>query len=49
MILIIDTNIVIAGLLKDGVTRELLIDAPFTLYSPDTVIIEIRKHTRAKF
>ena len=44
MILIIDTNIVFSGMVKDKGTRELLIDSPFTLYSPETMISEIRKH-----
>src|SRR3989344_2950311 len=44
MIFIVDTNIVFAGLLKDSVTREILIDSPFILYAPETMVKEIRKH-----
>ncbi|MBI2110116.1 DNA-binding protein, partial [Candidatus Woesearchaeota archaeon] len=44
MIFIVDTNIVFSGLLKEGDTRDLLIDSPFTLYAPETMIKEIRKH-----
>lgn len=44
MILIVDSNILFAGLLRDSTTRELLIDPPFTLYAPETVVKEIRKY-----
>ena len=44
MIFIIDTNIVFSGMIKDGKTRELLIDSPFILYAPETMISEIRKY-----
>ena len=44
MIFIVDTNIVFSGLLRDSVTRELLIDCPFTLYAPENLILEIRKY-----
>ncbi len=44
MIFIVDTNIVFAGLLKESITRELLIYSPFILYSPETMIKEIRKY-----
>ena len=44
MIFIIDSNIIIAALIKKGKTRELLIDSPFILYSPEIMIKEIRKH-----
>ena len=44
MILIVDTNIIIAALIKEGKTRELLIDSPFLLYAPEMVIGEIQKH-----
>lgn len=44
MILIIDTNIIFAGLLRDSVTRQILIDPPFTLYAPETALKEIRKY-----
>ncbi len=44
MILIIDSNIVFAALLRDGLTRGLLIDSPFTLYAPETMLKEINKY-----
>jgi len=44
MILIVDTNIIFSGLVKDSLTRKLLIDCPFTLYAPDTLISEIRNN-----
>ncbi len=44
MIFIIDVNIVISALIKDGKSRELLIDSPFMLYSPETLIPSIRKY-----
>ena len=43
-VFIIDTNILFSGLLKDSVTRELLIDCPFVLYAPEEIINEIRKY-----
>ncbi len=44
MIFIIDTNIVFSALVKDSDTRKLLIDSSFSLYAPETMIIEIRKY-----
>lgn len=44
MILIIDSNVVFAALLKDSATRGLLIDSPFTFYAPETMLKEIRKY-----
>lgn len=44
MILIVDTNIIFAGLLRNSTTRTLLIDPPFILYAPETAIKEIRKY-----
>ncbi|MBU0530267.1 MAG: PIN domain-containing protein [Candidatus Aenigmatarchaeota archaeon] len=44
MIFIVDTNIVFSGFVRDSVTRELLIDSPFILYTPDTMIKEIIKY-----
>ena len=44
MILVIDTNIVLSGLLKNSKTRELLIAAPFKFIAPDTILSEIRKY-----
>jgi len=44
MILIIDTNIIFAGLLRDSTTRALLIGSPIELFAPETAIKEIRKN-----
>mgnify|MGYP001616924247 CR=1 FL=1 len=44
MILVIDTNILFAALLRDSKTREILIDSPLVLYAPETIIKEIRKY-----
>lgn len=46
MIFIIDTNVVFSALVKGGKTREILINSPFTLYAPETTIIEIRKYEK---
>ena len=44
MILIIDSNILFAALLKDSLTRSILISSPLTLYAPENLITEIRKY-----
>ncbi len=44
MIFIIDVNVVISALIKNGKNRELLIDSPFTLYSPETLMTSLRKY-----
>ncbi len=44
MIFIIDVNVVISALIRNGKSRELLIDSPFILYSPETLIPSIRKY-----
>jgi predicted nucleic acid-binding protein len=44
MKLVVDSNILIAGLLRDGITRGLLMEAPIEFVSPDHVFAEIRKH-----
>ncbi len=44
MIFIVDVNVVISALMKKGKSRELLIDSPFMLYSPETLISSIRKY-----
>jgi len=46
MILVVDTNVVFAGLLKASTTRELLIDSQFIMYSPESMLKEIRKYER---
>ena len=44
MILIVDSNIVISSLIRDSTTRSILINTPFILYAPETMINEIRKY-----
>jgi predicted nucleic acid-binding protein len=44
MILIVDTNIIFAGLLRNSTSRELLMDPNLQLYTPETGISEIRKY-----
>ena len=44
MKLVVDSNILIASLLKDGITRNLLMDAPIEFLSPEHMLEEIRKH-----
>ncbi|HEV8359353.1 MAG TPA: PIN domain-containing protein [Candidatus Thermoplasmatota archaeon] len=39
-----DSNIVFAGLLRDGATRALLIDPPLDLMSPEWMLAEIRRY-----
>lgn len=46
MILVIDSNVVFAGLLRDGTVRELLIDSQFILYAPEIMLKEIRKYAQ---
>lgn len=44
MRLVVDTNILFAGLLRDGTTRRVLIDPPLSLLAPEHALAEIRKH-----
>lgn len=44
MILIVDTNIVFSALLKESETRKLLIESPWILYAPTTLVEEIMKY-----
>ena len=44
MNLVIDTNVLIAGLLKDSTTRRLLVRKDITFYIPEFVIGEIEKY-----
>lgn len=44
MRLVVDSNIVFAALLRDGVARGLLIESPFDLLSPEWMLVEIRSH-----
>lgn len=44
MRLVVDSNILLSGLIRDGKTRELLIDSLFDLYAPESLVREIRKY-----
>ncbi|MBU3924300.1 MAG: hypothetical protein KJ592_05260 [Nanoarchaeota archaeon] len=44
MRLVVDSNILLSGLIRDGKTRELLIDSPFDLYAPDSLVREVKKY-----
>ncbi len=44
MKLVVDSNILIASLLKDGITRSLLMEAPIEFVSPEHMLAEIRKY-----
>lgn len=44
MKLIIDTNVLISGLIKDSTTRRILFGEKFTFYIPEKVIVEVNKY-----
>lgn len=44
MRLVVDTNIIVAGLIKDAITRQLLIHPDLELFTPEFTLMEIRKH-----
>jgi predicted nucleic acid-binding protein len=44
MNLVIDTNIFISGLIKEGLTRFLILNSQFNLFIPEQELIEIKKH-----
>ncbi|MBU2615827.1 MAG: hypothetical protein KKC19_01875 [Nanoarchaeota archaeon] len=44
MNLVIDTNIFIFGLIKDGLTRHLILNCPHNLFIPEHEIIEVKNH-----
>jgi len=46
MRLIIDANRLMAGLLKDSVSRQIIHNDKFKFYSPDFVLEEIKKHKK---
>jgi predicted nucleic acid-binding protein len=41
---VIDTNIFLSALIKDGLTREIIINSPFKLFIPEQEIIEIKRY-----
>lgn len=44
MKIVIDTNIIISGLLKDSITRKILLSELFEFYLPEIVMVEVNKH-----
>lgn len=47
MRLVVDTNILFAGILRGSTTRDLLIDAPLELLAPERSLAEIRRNAGA--
>ena len=46
MNLVIDTNIFISALIKEGLVRYLIVHSPFNLFIPEQELIEIKKYER---
>lgn len=46
MIFIVDTNRIIAGLLRDSTSRKILLNKRFEFYAPDYLLLEIQKHKK---
>lgn len=44
MKVVVDTNRIIASLIKDGTTRKILLDGNFEFITPDYTITEINEH-----
>ena len=44
MKLVIDTNRLVAALVKSSITREIILSDRFDLYSPDYILVEIEKN-----
>ena len=44
MKVVIDTNIIIAALLKDSITRKIIIESGWEFYYPEISMHEIREH-----
>jgi predicted nucleic acid-binding protein len=44
--LIVDANIIFSALIKDSITRRLIIELPTTLYAPGMIIEEILHHKK---
>ena len=44
MRLIVDTNILISGLIRDSITRRILLNPKFEFYLPDFSLSEIKKY-----
>lgn len=46
MEIVLDTNVIISSLLRNGITRKILFLAPFEFYTPSSTISEIEKHKK---
>ena len=46
MELVVDANILVSGLIKDGITRELMLNNDLNLYTSDFIFIELFKHMK---
>ena len=44
MNIVVDTNIILSALIKDSITRKIIIQCNESLFSPDMALEEIRKH-----
>jgi predicted nucleic acid-binding protein len=44
MELVVDANILVSGLIKDGITRELMLSNDLDLYTSEFIFIEFFKH-----
>jgi len=44
MRIVIDTNRIIASLIKDGISRKIIFNKSFEFFSPDYTLIEINKY-----
>lgn len=45
---VVDANILIATLIKEGFTRELILNEKLSLYVPETIITEFLEHSILK-
>ncbi len=46
MELVVDANILISGLIKEGITRELMLNNRLELYTSDFIFVEFFKHIK---
>lgn len=46
MELIVDANVLLSSLLKDAITRELLLDSRLTLFAPEHLLLETSRHLK---
>ncbi|MDD3175834.1 MAG: PIN domain-containing protein [Candidatus Nanoarchaeia archaeon] len=46
MRLVIDTNEIISALIRDNLTRKIILNSSFSFYSPDFVKVEIFNHKK---